>query len=53
VTVAEEPALAGKAMVVYRGEIHFNYPVAPETLAPLVKLVEDARPAFRPCPAWI
>ncbi len=46
VTVAEEPALAGKAMVVYRGEIHFNYPVSPETLAPLVKLVdpEAAKP---------
>ena len=27
VTVAEEPALAGKAKVVYRGEIRFNYPV--------------------------
>jgi hypothetical protein len=46
VTVAEEPALAGKALVVYRGEAHFNYPVEPATLAPLVKLVdpESAKP---------
>ena len=36
----EEPALEGKAKVVYRGEIRFNYPVKPETLAPLVKLVD-------------
>ena len=46
VTVQEEPALEGKAKVVYRGEIRFNYPVKPETLAPLVKLVdpEESKP---------
>jgi uncharacterized protein YfaS (alpha-2-macroglobulin family) len=44
VTVAEEPALEGKAKVVYRGEIHFNYAVEPETLAPLVKLVDPESP---------
>src|SRR3954464_4080062 len=44
VTVAEEPALEGKAKVVYRGEIRFNYPVEPETLAPLVKLVDPEEP---------
>ncbi|MFL6232187.1 MAG: hypothetical protein ACJ76N_03560, partial [Thermoanaerobaculia bacterium] len=44
VTVAEEPALEGKAKVVYRGEIRFNYPVEPETLAPLVKLVDPEAP---------
>ncbi len=44
VTVAEEPALEGKAKVVYRGEIHFNYAVEPETLAPLVKLVDPEAP---------
>ena len=46
VTVQEEPALEGKAKVVYRGEIRFNYPVNPETLAPLVKLVdpEESKP---------
>jgi hypothetical protein len=44
VTVAEEPALEGKAKVVYRGEIRFNYPVNPDTLAPLVK-VEDPEAA--------
>jgi uncharacterized protein YfaS (alpha-2-macroglobulin family) len=38
VTVAEEPALEGKAKVFFRGEIRFNYPVNPEVLAPLVKL---------------
>jgi uncharacterized protein YfaS (alpha-2-macroglobulin family) len=40
VTVAEEPALEGKAKVIFRGEMRFNYPVKPETLAPLVKLVD-------------
>ena len=46
VTVQEEPALEGKAKVVYRGEIRFNYPVNPETLAPLVKLIdpEESKP---------
>ena len=44
VTVLEEPALEGKAKVVYRGEIRFNYPVNPETLAPLVK-IEDPEAA--------
>lgn len=40
VTVLEEPALEGKAKVVFRGEIKLNYPVDPKTLAPLVKLVD-------------
>jgi uncharacterized protein YfaS (alpha-2-macroglobulin family) len=40
VTVAEEPALEGKAKVVFRGELKFNYPVDPKVLAPLVKLVD-------------
>ena len=40
VDVTEEPALEGKAKVVFRGEIRFNYAVNPETLAPLVKLVD-------------
>jgi alpha-2-macroglobulin len=44
VTVAEEPALEGKAKVVYRGEFHFNYAVEPATLAPLVKLVDPESP---------
>jgi hypothetical protein len=34
VDVVEEPAFEGKAEVVFRGEIRFNYPVNPETLAP-------------------
>jgi hypothetical protein len=45
VTVLEEPALEGKAKVVYRGEIRFNYPVNPETLAPLVKIEDRRRPS--------
>jgi len=44
VTVLEEPALEGKAKVVYRGEIRFNYPVSPETLAPLVKIEDPDAP---------
>ncbi|HEX9945184.1 MAG TPA: MG2 domain-containing protein [Thermoanaerobaculia bacterium] len=40
VTVFEELALEGKAKVVYRGEMRFNYPVEPQTLAPLVRLVD-------------
>lgn len=42
VDVVEEPALEGKAKVVFRGEIRFNYPVNPETLAPKIRL-EDPR----------
>ncbi|HSN85119.1 MAG TPA: hypothetical protein VL025_00110, partial [Thermoanaerobaculia bacterium] len=42
VDVVEEPALEGKGMVVFRGEIRFNYPVNPETLAPLIRL-DDPR----------
>ncbi|HEX7184844.1 MAG TPA: alpha-2-macroglobulin [Thermoanaerobaculia bacterium] len=42
VDVTEEPALEGKARVIYRGEIRFNYPVNPETLAPFVRLVDPA-----------
>ncbi len=46
VTVFEEPALEGKAKVVFRGEMRFNYPVDPEVLAPLVKVTdpEQAEP---------
>jgi len=44
VTVLEEPALEGKAKVVYRGEIRFNDPVSPEALALLVK-IEDPEAA--------
>mgnify|MGYP006175686635 CR=1 FL=1 len=40
--MVEEPALAGKGKVVFRGEIRFNYPVNPEVLAPRVRL-EDSR----------
>jgi hypothetical protein len=40
VTVFEELALEGKSKVYYRGEIRFNYPVNPETLAPLVKVTD-------------
>jgi hypothetical protein len=42
VDVYEEPALEGKGRVTYRGEMRFNYPVRPETLAPLVKLVDPS-----------
>jgi uncharacterized protein YfaS (alpha-2-macroglobulin family) len=38
VDVLEEPALEGKGRVVFRGEIRFNYPVNPETLAPMIRL---------------
>ncbi len=44
VTVLEEPALEGKGKVVFRGEIRFNYPVDPKTLAPLVKLADPEKP---------
>jgi uncharacterized protein YfaS (alpha-2-macroglobulin family) len=44
VTVAEEPALEGKGKVIFRGEMRFNYAVNPETLAPLVKLVDPQAP---------
>ena len=46
VTVYEEPALEGKAKVILRGEMRFNYPVDPTTLAPLVKIAdsESAQP---------
>jgi hypothetical protein len=40
VTANEELALEGKAKVLYRGEMRFNYPVDPKTLAPLVKVVD-------------
>lgn len=40
VTVFEELALEGKSKVYYRGEIRFNYPVNPETLAPLIKVTD-------------
>ncbi|RPH55163.1 hypothetical protein EHM82_05825, partial [bacterium] len=43
VDVREEPALEGRARVIFRGDIRFNYPVNPETLAPLVKLVDPDR----------
>ncbi len=38
IDVVEEPALEGKAKVVYRGEIRFNYPVNPEVLATRIRL---------------
>ncbi|HKV11495.1 MAG TPA: hypothetical protein VJ725_25350, partial [Thermoanaerobaculia bacterium] len=38
VEVTEEPALEGKAKVIYRGEMRFNYAVNPEVLAPLVQV---------------
>lgn len=40
VDVTEEPALEGKAKVIFRGEIRFNYAVKPEVLAPLVRVVD-------------
>jgi alpha-2-macroglobulin len=43
VDVREEPALEGKAQVIFRGDMRFNYPVNPEVLAPLVKLVDPDR----------
>jgi uncharacterized protein YfaS (alpha-2-macroglobulin family) len=42
VDLTEEPALAGKAKVFFRGEIHFNYPVNPEVLAPKIHLVDPS-----------
>ncbi len=42
IDVVEEPALEGKAKVVFRGEIRFNYPVNPEVLAGKIRL-EDPR----------
>jgi uncharacterized protein YfaS (alpha-2-macroglobulin family) len=42
VDVTEEPALEGKAKVFFQGEIHFNYPVNPEVLAPRVQLVDPS-----------
>jgi hypothetical protein len=36
VTVSEEPALERRGKVVFRGELRFNDPVDPKTLAPLV-----------------
>lgn len=38
VDVTEEPALEGKAKVIYRGDLRFNYAVKPEVLAPLVQV---------------
>lgn len=38
----EEPALEGRARVIFRGEVRFNYPVNPEVLAPLIRLVDPA-----------
>ena len=43
VDIREEPALEGKAQVLFRGDIRFNYPVNPEVLAPLVRLVDPER----------
>jgi uncharacterized protein YfaS (alpha-2-macroglobulin family) len=43
VDVREEPALEGRAQVTFRGDLRFNYPVDPEVLAPLVKLVDPDR----------
>ena len=43
VDVSEEPALEGKGKVTLHGEMQFNYDVNPETLAPLVKLVDPNR----------
>ena len=40
VDVQEEPALEGKARVVYRGTIRFNYPVHPELLVSKIRLVD-------------
>src|SRR5262249_30571495 len=40
----EEPALEGKAKVVFRGTVRFNYPVAPETLAPPIRLGDPTPP---------
>jgi hypothetical protein len=51
VTAVEEPALEGKAKVFFRREIRFNYPVNPETLAPLVKVVTP-RPRSRSRSSW-
>ena len=42
VDVTEEPALEGKAKVFFQGEIHFNYPVNPEVLAPRLHLVDPS-----------
>src|SRR5262245_52542093 len=42
VDFAEEPALEGEGQVLFRGTIHFNYPVEPEVLATKVKLLDPA-----------
>jgi hypothetical protein len=42
VDVEEEPALEGKAKVIYSGTIHFNYAVKPETLIPKIRLEDPA-----------
>jgi uncharacterized protein YfaS (alpha-2-macroglobulin family) len=40
VEAIEEPALEGKAMVFFHGNIKFNYAVDPKVLAPRVKIVD-------------
>lgn len=45
VDITEEPALEGKARVLFRGNIRFNYPVDPKVLIAKVRLHDPAAPA--------
>lgn len=42
VDLTEEPALEGKARILFRGNMRFNYPVDPKVLIAKVKLVDPA-----------
>ncbi|HEY8022546.1 MAG TPA: MG2 domain-containing protein, partial [Thermoanaerobaculia bacterium] len=48
VDVLEEPAITGKAKVIFRGTLKFNYDVKPEELAPRIKLVDPEAPDGKP-----
>ncbi|HEX5757790.1 MAG TPA: MG2 domain-containing protein [Thermoanaerobaculia bacterium] len=48
VDVQEEPALEGKARVIYRGTLRFNYAVHPELLVSKIRLVDPDLGEDRP-----
>ncbi len=48
VEIQEEPALEGKAKVLFRGNVRFNYPVNPELLAGKIRLIDPQLGEGRP-----
>ena len=44
VEIQEEPVVDAAAQVTFRGQLNFNYPVDPEALAPLIRLVDSLVP---------